>query len=291
MPTARVDLHCHSTASDGEYPPAEVARRAHAAGLVAIALTDHDTTGGVPEATRVGETLGVRIVSGCEFSVKAPWGELHLLAYFLPPGHARLEEFLAGTRAARHRRAEQIVGHLRRLGVAIDLGDVVQAADGGALGRPHVARFLVQHGVCVDMNEAFARYLGRGRPAYVEKPLPTLQQVTELVHAVGGVAVAAHLGDHGTDGQIRQFQEQGLDGLEVRHPSHSPGTERRLAGIAQRLGLAISGGSDWHGDLELGDSHAPLGGLDIPLEWLEELEKRRTTASRETVPQNRRAIT
>ena len=291
MPTARVDLHCHSTASDGEYPPAEVARRAHAAGLVAIALTDHDTTGGVPEATRVGETLGVRIVSGCEFSVKAPWGELHLLAYFLPPGHARLEEFLAGTRAARHRRAEQIVGHLRRLGVAIDLGDVVQAADGGALGRPHVARLLVRHGVCVDMNEAFARYLGRGRPAYVEKPLPTLQQVTELVHAVGGVAVAAHLGDHGTDGQIRQFQEQGLDGLEVRHPSHSPGTERRLTGIAQRLGLAISGGSDWHGDLELGDSHAPLGGLDIPLKWLEELEKRRATASRETVPQNRRAIT
>ena len=228
MPTARVDLHCHSTASDGEYAPAEVARRAHAAGLVAIALTDHDTTGGVPEATRVGETLGVRIVSGCEFSVKAPWGELHLLAYFLPPGHARLEEFLAGTRAARHRRAEQIVGHLRRLGVAIDLGDVVQAADGGALGRPHVARLLVRHGVCVDMNEAFARYLGRGRPAYVEKPLPTLQQVTELVHAVGGVAVAAHLGDHGTDGQIRQFQEQGLDGLEVRHPSHSPGTERRI---------------------------------------------------------------
>jgi len=291
VPTARVDLHCHSTASDGEYPPAEVARRAQAAGLVAIALTDHDTTGGVPEATRVGETLGVRIVSGCEFSVKAPWGELHLLAYFLPPGHARLEEFLAGTRAARHRRAEQIVGHLRRLGVAIDLGDVVQAADGGALGRPHVARLLVRHGVCVDMNEAFARYLGRGRPAYVEKPLPTLQQVTELVHAVGGVAVAAHLGDHGTDGQIRQFQEQGLDGLEVRHPSHSLGTERRLTGIAQRLGLAISGGSDWHGDLELGDSHAPLGGLDIPLKWLEELEKRRATASRETVPQNRRAIT
>ncbi len=291
MPTARVDLHCHSTASDGEYAPAEVARRAHAAGLVAIALTDHDTTGGVPEATRVGEALGVRIVSGCEFSVKAPWGELHLLAYFLPPGHTRLEEFLAGTRAARHRRAEQIVGHLRRLGVAIELRDVVQAADGGALGRPHVARVLVQQGVCVDMNEAFARYLGRGRPAYVEKPLPTLQQVTELVHAVGGVAVAAHLGDHGTEGQIRQFQEHGLDGLEVRHPSHSPGTERRLTGIAQRLRLAISGGSDWHGDLELGDSHAPLGGLDIPLEWLEKLETRRATASRETVPQNRRAIT
>ena len=290
MPTARVDLHCHSTASDGEYPPAEVARRAQAAGLAAIALTDHDTTSGVPEATRAGEALGVRVVSGCEFSVKAPWGELHLLGYFLPPGHARLEEFLAGTRAARQRRAEQIVTHLRRLGVTIELGDVVRAADGGALGRPHVARVLVQRGVCIDMSDAFARYLGRGRPAYVEKPLPTLQQVAELVHAVGGIAVAAHLGDHGTEGQIRQFQEQGLDGLEVRHPSHSPGTERRLTKIAERLGLAISGGSDWHGDMELGDSHAPLGGLDIPFDWLEKLEERRGKASRETVADNRGGI-
>ncbi len=290
MPTARVDLHCHSTASDGEYPPADVARRAQAAGLAAIALTDHDTTGGVPEATRAGEALGLRVVSGCEFSVKAPWGELHLLGYFLPPGHARLEEFLAGTRAARHRRAEQIVGHLRRLGVMIELADIVRVADGGAVGRPHVARVLVQRGVSVDMNDAFARYLGRGRPAYVEKPLPTLQQVTELVHAVGGVAVAAHLGDHGTEGQIRQFQEQGLDGLEVRHPSHSPGIERRLTGIAQRLGLAISGGSDWHGDMEVGDSHAPLGGMEVPLEWLEKLEERREKTSRETVAETRKDI-
>jgi len=244
----------------------------------------------VPEATRAGEPLGVRVVSGCEFSVKAPWGELHLLAYFLPPGDARLGEFLAGTRVARHRRAEQIVAHLRRLGVAIELGDVVRVADGGALGRPHVARVLVQRGVCYDMNDAFARYLGRGRPAYVEKPLPTLSQVAELVHAVGGVAVAAHLGDHGTEGQIRQFHEEGLDGLEVRHPSHSPGTERRLTGIAQRLGMAISGGSDWHGDQELGDSHAPLGGLDVPFEWLEKLEAHRATPSSENVVQNRRGI-
>src|SRR2546428_128162 len=215
LPTARVDLHCHSTASDGEYPPAEVARR---------------------------------------------------------------------------RRAEQIVSRLRRWGVTIGLGDIVLVAEGGALGRPHVARVLVQRGVCYDMNDAFARYLGRGRPAYVEKPLPTLSQVADLVHVVGGVAVAAHLGDHGTEGQIRQFHEHGLDGLEGRHPSHSPGTERRLTGIAQRLGMAISGGSDWHGDQELGDSHAPLGGLDVPFEWLEKLEERRATTSSENVAQNRRGI-
>ncbi len=263
-------------------------RRACAAGLAAIALTDHDTTAGVPDATSAGAALGVRIVSGCEFSVKAPWGELHLLAYFLPPGHPRLEEFLVGTRAARQRRAEQIVGQLRRLGVSIELAEVERVAGGGALGRPHVARVLVQQGASYDMSDAFARYLGRGRPAYVEKPLPTLAQVAAVVHAVGGIAVAAHLGVHGTEGQVRQFQEQGLDGLEVRHPSHPPATERRLTALAERLGLGISGGSDWHGDTELGDSHAPLGGMDVPLGWLEKLEERREKTSRETVAETRK---
>jgi 3',5'-nucleoside bisphosphate phosphatase len=285
--TARVDLHCHSTASDGEYAPAEVAHRAQAAGLAAFALTDHDTTAGVPEATRAAAALGVRVVSGCEFSVKAPWGELHLLAYFLPPGHPRLEEFLVATRAARQRRAEQIVGQLRRLGVPIELAEVERAARGGALGRPHVARVLVQRGVSLDMGDAFARYLGRGRPAYVEKPLPALAQVTDVVHTVGGIAVAAHLGSHGTEDQVRAFQAQGLDGLEVRHPSHAPATERRLTALADRLGLVISGGSDWHGDTELGDTHAPLGGMDVPWEWLEKLEERRGKTSRETVTETR----
>ncbi len=172
--------------------------------------------------------------------------------------------------------------------MSIELADVERVAGGGALGRPHVARALVQRGASVDIGDAFARYLGRGRPAYVEKPLPTLDQVAALVHAVGGVVVAAHLGAHGNDDQIRRFQAQGLDGVEVRHPSHPPHIERRLTLLAQRLGLAISGGSDWHGDTEFGDSHAPLGGIDVPLEWLEKLEERRATTSSETVAQNRR---
>lgn len=244
----------------------------------------------MPEAARAAEALGVRVVSGCEFSVKAPWGELHVLAYFLPPGHPRLEDFLADKREARRRRAAEIVGHLRRLGIPIELAEVERVAGGGALGRPHVARVLVRRGVSADISDAFSHYLGRGRPAYVEKPLPTLARVTDLVHAAGGVAVAAHLGAHGTEGQIRQFQAQGLDGLEVRHPSHPPAVERRLTLLAQRLGLALSGGSDWHGDTELGDSHAPLGGIDVPMEWLEHLEERRGKASRETVADTRGGI-
>ena len=277
---ACVDLHCHSTASDGECPPAEVVRRARAAGLAAIALTDHDTTAGVPEAVREGTAIGVRVICGCEFSTRAPWGELHLLGYFLDSEHAGLQAFLVETRAARRRRGEQMVTKLQQLGIEIELADLEEQAGAGAVGRPHVARALVERGASADINEAFERYLGRGRVAYVEKPLPSLARVTALVHEVGGLAVAAHLGDHGTEGQIREFQAHGLDGIEVRHPSHSPATEARLTRLAERLGLGMSGGSDWHGDSEFGESHAPLGGLDIPLAWLERLELRRAEAGR-----------
>lgn len=275
---ACVDLHCHSTASDGECPPAEVVQRASKAELAAIALTDHDTTAGVAEAVREGAVIGVRVICGCEFSTRAPWGELHLLGYFLDPEHAGLQGFLVETRAARRRRGEQMVSKLQQLGIGIDLADLEEQVGAGAVGRPHVARALVERGASADINEAFERYLGRGRVAYVEKPLPSLARVTTLVHEVGGLAVAAHLGDHGTEGQVREFQAQGLDGIEVRHPSHSPATEARLTRFAERLGLGMSGGSDWHGDSEFGDSHAPLGGLDIPLAWLERLEMRRAEA-------------
>jgi len=274
-----VDLHCHSTASDGECPPADVVRRARLAGLAAIALTDHDTTAGVAQAGAEGALQGVRVICGCEFSTRAPWGELHLLGYFLEPEHADLQAFLVETRAARHRRGAQMVDKLQQLGVGIALEDVEEQAGGGAVGRPHVARALVERGASVDINEAFERYLGRGRAAFVEKPLPTLTRVTTLVHGVGGLAVAAHLGERGTEGQIRQFAASGLDGLEVRHPSHSPATEARLTRIAERLGLAITGGSDWHGDSEFGDSHAPLGGLAVPAAWLEQLEARQRSRS------------
>ena len=254
-----------------------MARRARAVDLAAIALTDHDTTDGVAEAAQEGARLGVRIIPGCEFSVRAPWGELHVLALFLPYAHEGLQTFLRDTRAARRLRGEQIVAKLQDLGVAIELEDVqaqLLGGDGGALGRPHVARALVDCGACDNISDAFRRYLGRGRAAYVEKPLPKLGAVTALVHDVGGLTVAAHLGDRGTEAQLRIFQDQGLDCVEVRHPSHAPAMEQRLMRIAERLGLGITGGSDWHGESEYGESHAPLGGMRVPDTWLEPLEHR-----------------
>jgi len=261
-----------------------VARRARAVDLAAIALTDHDTTDGVAEAAQEGARLGVRIIPGCEFSVRAPWGELHVLALFLPYAHEGLQTFLRDTRAARRRRGEQIVAKLQDLGVAIELEDVqaqLLGGDGGALGRPHVARALVDCGACDNIGDAFRRYLGRGRAAYVEKPLPKLGEVTALVHDVGGLTVAAHLGDYGTEAQLRIFQDQGLDCVEVRHPSHAPAVEQRLTRIAGRLGLGITGGSDWHGESEYGESHAPLGGMRVPDTWLEPLEHRLELTTRQ----------
>jgi hypothetical protein len=207
-----------------------------------------------------------------------------VLALFLPPESQRLQGFLRDSRIARQRRGEQIVAKLQGLGVPIDLEDVrvqVLGGDGGALGRPHVARALVDCGECDTIGDAFRRYLGRGRAAYVEKPLPQLSEVTSLVHEVGGLTVAAHLGDHGTEAQLRIFQDQGLDCVEVRHPSHPPVVEQRLMKIAERLGLGISGGSDWHGESEYGGTHAPLGSMRVPAAWLEQLEQRLGQATRE----------
>ena len=255
-----------------------MARRAHQVGLAAIALTDHDTLAGVEAATAAGRALGLRVVSGCEFSVHAPWGELHLLAYFLPLGDPALERFLAAARTARERRVVQMVEKLQRLGVEIDLEDLAYQAGDGAVGRPHVARALIDAGVVDDFEEAFARFLGRGRPAFVEKPLPALREVADLVHGVRGVVVAAHLGERGQEAPLRALMADGLDGIEVRHPGHPPHVEARLRKLARQLDLGVSGGSDWHGEDDLGLAHAPLGGLDVPLEWLGDLERRREKA-------------
>lgn len=256
--------------------------RAAALGLDAIALTDHDTLAGVAEAQAAGEALGVRVVAGCEFSVRAEWGEAHLLGYFLPSDEPVLADRLAGWQAARRIRAERIVQLLGRHGVALSLDDVVAEAGGGAIGRPHVARALVRRAAVRDPQDAFDQWLGKGRPAFVAKELPVIPDVTALIHEVGGVAVMAHLGDRGTEGQLERFRQQGVDGVEVRHPSHDPVTERRLAALAVRLGLVMTGGSDWHGDDKRRERAAPLGGVPVPTEWLTCLEDRRdrTTGAR-----------
>lgn len=274
---ATVDLHLHSTASDGAFPPEEVVARASAAGLKAMALTDHDTLAGVPAAIAAGTRLGIRVISGCEFSTTAPWGEMHVLGYFLPVGWGPLEQFLSRCRADRERRGADIVVRLNTLGVALTLDDVLAESRGGAVGRPHVARALLRTGLVRSVQEAFDRYIGWHKPAFVEKRLPTFVEVADLVHAGGGVLSAAHLKDRGTRNILAGLKTQGLDAVETRHPVHDPDMRARLTEIARQLGLHPSGGSDWHGD----DSSLPpsgqIGGQEVPAEWLEALESARPT--------------
>ncbi|HJP56984.1 MAG TPA: PHP domain-containing protein [Gemmatimonadales bacterium] len=281
---ATVDLHLHSTASDGHLPPEGVVERAAAAGLAAMALTDHDTIAGVPAALEAGGRLGVRVIAGCEFSVSAPWGEMHLLGYFLPADSAELEAFLHRCRTDRIRRAQEMVSRLQALGVSVVFDDVLLAARGGALGRPHVARALVRAGAAADIHQAFDRFLGRGRPAYVDKILPALREVSELVHAVGGVVSAAHLKDRATRAVLERFRDDGLDAVEVRHPSHSPDQRARLTGLANALRLGRSGGSDWHGDAMTDGDHATIGSQQVPAEWLALLESRRPASTPTRAP-------
>ncbi|MGH7513814.1 MAG: PHP domain-containing protein [Gemmatimonadales bacterium] len=274
MPSAGlVDLHVHSTASDGSLPPDAVVARARAAGLAAMALTDHDTVAGVPAAIAAGESLGVRVVGGCEFSCAAPWGEMHVLGYFLPSHSPELEGFLERRRADRVRRGREMVSRLQNLGVQLDFDDVLRHSKGGAVGRPHVARAIVRQGGAIDISDAFDRFIGRGRPAFVDKVLPSFREVADMVHGVRGMVSVAHLKERGTRSFLERLKREGLDAVEVRHPSHDADLRARLTGIALRLDLLRTGGSDWHGDPEPGETHGALGSQEVPLEWLERLER------------------
>ncbi len=274
---ATVDLHVHSTASDGSLAPGLVVHRAGGAGLAAIALTDHDTLAGLPAALAAGESMGLRVVAGCEFSTAAPWGEMHVLGYFLPPDCPPLEAFLERCRADRVRRAREMVSRLHALGVELSFEDVLEESRGGAVGRPHVARALARQGAVADAGKAFDRWIGRGKPAFVEKRLPEFREVAELVHAVGGVVSVAHLKDRGTRSFLERLKGEGLDAVETRHPSHDPDVRARLTDAALQLGLLRTGGSDWHGDPDGGDAHGGLGSQGVPVEWLDRLEERRVS--------------
>jgi predicted metal-dependent phosphoesterase TrpH len=271
-PGATIDLHVHSTASDGSLSPERVVERALAARLGAIALTDHDTLAGVPPATETGERLGLRVIGGCEFSASAPWGEMHVLGYFLPRESPELETFLERCRADRVRRGREMVTRLQALGVGLEFEDVLRESRGGAVGRPHVARAVVRRGGAADVGQAFDRYIGRGRPAFVDKVLPQFREITELVHGVRGIVSVAHLKERGTRSFLERLKHEGLDAIETRHPSHDPELRARLNDVALRLGLERTGGSDWHGDPEPGESHGALGSQDVPMEWLDRLE-------------------
>ena len=267
---AFVDLHTHSTASDGSRTPADVVSEARRAGLVAVALTDHDTVAGLEDARTAGREQGVRVISGVELSAVEDDTETHVLGLHLADT-AMLERDLAGLRAMRLARAERIVSRLNELGVRIEFADVLEQAAGGAVGRPHIARALMSHGWATDVRDAFDRYLGNGRAAFVPKDRLAVTDAIAMIHRAGGLAVLAHPGATGTRQRIEALAKAGLDGVEVRHPSHGAEDVARLTALVEYFGLVPSGGSDWHGAT---DGHRVLGMMRVPAAWVARQEAR-----------------
>lgn len=269
-PPAYVDLHSHSTASDGAHAPAAVVAAAHAAGLTAFALTDHDTLDGIPDAVAAAASLGIRLVVGIELSAVEGDVETHVLGLHISRP-AEIERGLQGLRDMRRRRAERIVDRLNELGVRVTFESVLEQAAGGAIGRPHVARAMVQEGWATDLRDAFDRYLGNGRPACVPKDRLAMVDAFEMIHKAGGLAVLAHPAHAGTQARLEALTAQGLDGVEVLHPSHGAEDVVRLRTLADHLGLVPSGGSDWHG---ADGRQRALGSLHVPAEWLDRQDAR-----------------
>jgi 3',5'-nucleoside bisphosphate phosphatase len=273
LPTAArryVDLHLHSTASDGSLAPAEVAAAGAAAGLIAIALTDHDTLAGVADAQLAGSALGIRVVAGVELSAEGSAGEVHVLGLHVSR-IVELENELAVFRDARRRRAEDIVARLNALGVLLTMDLVLENAGAGAIGRPHIARAMVAGGWVRDFRDAFDRYLGWGRPAYVPKQRLAMADAIALIHRAGGLAVLAHPGSEAKRNALSALAALGLDGVEVLHPSHTAEDAARISALADHLELVPSGGSDWHGQTE---GARAIGAMRVPLSFLERQDLR-----------------
>ena len=265
-----IDLHTHSTASDGARAPAEVARAARAAGLSAFALTDHDTIAGLADARAAASLVGIRLINGVELSAVEGDTETHVLGLHLTE-FGELEHRLVELREMRLTRAVRIVERLNALKIPITLEAVLHHAAGGAVGRPHVARAMIAGGWALDFREAFEKYLGNGRPAYVAKERLGIPDAIGLIHRAGGLAVLAHPGGGCPRERIASLAGMGLDGVEVLHPSHSWDDSRRLDAWASELDLVRSGGSDWHGS---NDAARTLGIMRVPEQWLAEQTSR-----------------
>jgi predicted metal-dependent phosphoesterase TrpH len=271
---ATIDLHTHSRASDGELTPQDLAVRAHAAGIRVWALCDHDTVAGMADAEMTARRLGVRLVPGIELSAFLDRREIHILGHFVDPTHpalVRFEDFLAEHRRGR---MAKIVERLATLGVFITAEDIVRWSGGKTIGRPHVARALLEAGAVSSIKEAFDRFLADGRPAYVERFRLEASDAVALVRDAGGTATIAHPGVSRLErGDLSRLRAAGVEGIEVQHPDHNPSVREKYLRLAEEHGLVPTAGSDFHGATVSPDRH--LGDVSMPEEDFARLEARR----------------
>ena len=254
----KADLHMHSTASDGVFAPGELMRQAAQAGLTLVALTDHDSLAGLAAARAAASSLGMRLIPGVELSCGGE-KEIHVLGYGFDPEDGALLRFCREHHREREERAEKMVRRLSEHGMTISLARVRELAR-GVIARPHVARALIEAGYASSVSDAFDRFLLPGKCGYVPKANVRVSEAAALIHGAGGVAVLAHpmklkMGELALGSVVREWAGQGLDGLEVYHPSAQSNHAARLEALARELGLLVTAGSDYHGEAVSPDRH------------------------------------
>lgn len=276
----QVDLHIHSTASDGSLTPTQLVRHAGRLGLQVIALTDHDSTAGVSEARAAGQTYGVEVIAGVEINTDVSKAEIHVLGYFVDTDHAELNEQLARIREGRVGRARKMAEVLTGMGAPVRFERILEIAGEGSVGRPHVAQALVEAGHAHGYRDAFERFIGRNSPAYVERMKFTPAEACALIRRAGGLPVLAHPVFYDKYGAIKsaidldellpQMITAGLAGLEAYYPNYDAVTHEFLLGIARRYGLLVTGGTDFHGPRT---GQPDLGGIYVPLKVVRRLRE------------------
>jgi 3',5'-nucleoside bisphosphate phosphatase len=266
-----IDLHTHTTFSDGSLTPTQLVEAAAAMGLTAVAITDHDTVDGLPEALAAGEHLGIEVIPGLEINLEHERVTMDMLGYFLRGcPSAELKQELAELRVYRDERNTRIVERLARLGFVLDDADLTTAAENGSVGRPHIGEAMVRRGYVSSVSQAFELYLRRGAPAWVDRRRLSLSAALRLLRASGGLPVLAHPGIVRTDGAgldrlLRDAARAGMVGLECYYPLHDEAAVKAFLVLAGRYGLVATGGSDFHGSVKP-DAHLGMGpgGMAFP---------------------------
>ena len=274
-----IDLHIHSTTSDGTMSPIELVHYAHKKGLSALAITDHDSIDGIDQALAAGRSIGLEVVSGIELSVKYSCHNVHLLGYLFDHRQKELHNALDQLQVGRIERNKKIIGKLNQLGCTLQFQELEKSAGSGQTGRPHIARLMVERDFVKSMDEAFAKYLGQGGLAYTSRFVYEAKEAIDILHKAGGIAVLAHplqldkLVDN-LDHALAQLRDIGLDGIEVYYPNHSRSFRKRLIALAEKYSLLMTGGSDYHGSIRPGTTLAGGKNVSVPAQLLVEMKQR-----------------
>lgn len=279
-----IDLHIHSTYSDGTMNPGRLVEYAKRKGLKAISITDHDTVDGVAEAAGLCNDGKLEFIPGIEVGAEFSGCTIHILGYLFDPNNSGLKKLLQRVQDARNERNEQILFLLKKTGIFISNRELRAISQIGQTGRPHIARALLNKGVVKTIDEAFLRFLRQGAEAYVPRFVYTAEEVFNMIRQAGGIGVLAHplqLQRMGMDlhTAIREMTGLGLDGIEVYYPTHSKKTRAALMSYVDEYGLVMTGGSDYHGDIRPGTTLAGGKNVTVPYDLLKDMKVRATTAA------------